>query len=336
MATDEELPDKLNKLQIAPVLPQAKLTANNTPLALNPFFGVSGDFAKSTKATNENDDEGKHRKSLWMPSRSVSCHRCRFRRASESSVLDELKHIPSSNTNLMGCPRLSLLNSGVLKQSLKKGVASAASSGSRKILLREPVLKALSFCLHPQSSARRKLTSSKNGEDGFELCNPNNERLPLTTKGMSDFRDLIDECHNLLKEDVQFSSRPDLISMPNRNSKTFTKMQSQTCSSKQRHRTNSKPKALDSSVTEDRIGGCVSDSVTDNSHNFNALAQPPLNVQRSGYAEQRCSTTCSQQAAGNSAVAPSDDITITELASYFDTFVHIPKKMSSMAEMMYI
>lgn len=46
------------------------------------------------------------------------------------------------------------------------------------------------------------------------------------------------------------------------------------------------------------------------------------------------STTCSHQA--RMSVAPPCDITIDELASYFETFVHIPKKMSSMAEMMYI
>lgn len=45
------------------------------------------------------------------------------------------------------------------------------------------------------------------------------------------------------------------------------------------------------------------------------------------------SSTCSQQARMNSS---SCDVTIDELASYFETFVHIPKKMSSMAEMMYI
>ncbi|XP_013172503.1 PREDICTED: uncharacterized protein LOC106121390 [Papilio xuthus] len=41
--------------------------------------------------------------------------------------------------------------------------------------------------------------------------------------------------------------------------------------------------------------------------------------------------TCSQQA-----LNPPCDVTIDELASYFETLVHIPKKMSSMAEMMYI
>lgn len=40
---------------------------------------------------------------------------------------------------------------------------------------------------------------------------------------------------------------------------------------------------------------------------------------------------CSQQA-----LNPPCDVTIDELASYFETLVHIPKKMSSMAEMMYI
>lgn len=45
------------------------------------------------------------------------------------------------------------------------------------------------------------------------------------------------------------------------------------------------------------------------------------------------SSTCSQQARMNTSNC---DVTIDELASYFETFVHIPKKMSSMAEMMYI
>lgn len=42
--------------------------------------------------------------------------------------------------------------------------------------------------------------------------------------------------------------------------------------------------------------------------------------------------SCSQQALNEA----NCDVTIDELASYFETFVHIPKKMSVMAEMMYI
>lgn len=44
--------------------------------------------------------------------------------------------------------------------------------------------------------------------------------------------------------------------------------------------------------------------------------------------------SCSHQARMNTATPC--DVTIDELASYFETFVHIPKKMSTMAEMMYI
>lgn len=47
--------------------------------------------------------------------------------------------------------------------------------------------------------------------------------------------------------------------------------------------------------------------------------------------KSRTGPSCSQQA-----LNPPCDVTIDELACYFETFVHIPKKMSSMAEMMYI
>lgn len=46
------------------------------------------------------------------------------------------------------------------------------------------------------------------------------------------------------------------------------------------------------------------------------------------------SASCSTQARLSNAMPC--DITIDEMASYFETLVHIPKKMSSMAEMMYI
>lgn len=48
-------------------------------------------------------------------------------------------------------------------------------------------------------------------------------------------------------------------------------------------------------------------------------------------------TCCSQQAL-NPALVEEDDVddtTVEELAAYFDCLVHIPKKMSQMAEMMY-
>ncbi|XP_052872242.1 uncharacterized protein LOC128277764 [Anopheles cruzii] len=50
-------------------------------------------------------------------------------------------------------------------------------------------------------------------------------------------------------------------------------------------------------------------------------------------ASSTASASCSQQARLN--IMPCD-VTIDEMASYFETLVYIPKKMSSMAEMMYI
>ncbi|XP_044751930.1 uncharacterized protein LOC123311880 [Coccinella septempunctata] len=61
-------------------------------------------------------------------------------------------------------------------------------------------------------------------------------------------------------------------------------------------------------------------------------ARSPNKVQRSD--SSNVGTSCSTQARMNT--APPCDVTIDELASYFETLVHIPKKMSSMAEMMYI
>lgn len=57
---------------------------------------------------------------------------------------------------------------------------------------------------------------------------------------------------------------------------------------------------------------------------------------QSGTNKQSRGQSCSQQARMTSNSNSCDDVTIDELASYFDLFVHIPKKMSHMAEMMYI
>ncbi|CAH1165847.1 unnamed protein product [Phyllotreta striolata] len=59
-----------------------------------------------------------------------------------------------------------------------------------------------------------------------------------------------------------------------------------------------------------------------------------INADKCESSVPRCVETCSNQARLNA--HPPCDITMDELASYFETFVHIPKKMSSMAEMMYI
>ena len=67
-----------------------------------------------------------------------------------------------------------------------------------------------------------------------------------------------------------------------------------------------------------------------------SLQQSPNSSSTSPTASSSSSSaSCSTQARLNGSSMPCD-ITIDEMASYFETLVHIPKKMSSMAEMMYI
>ncbi|XP_072386331.1 uncharacterized protein [Diabrotica undecimpunctata] len=88
------------------------------------------------------------------------------------------------------------------------------------------------------------------------------------------------------------------------------------------------------------INGCELLSIRNNDSNLDRYSAPSFliaqyqnNTQRSDSTSQNIGS-CSHQARMN--VNPPCDVTIDELASYFETFVHIPKKMSSMAEMMYI
>lgn len=324
MATEDELPTKLGKLEITPNLRQVKLLGNNLPVQFNPFFQLE-------LKDIEPDNKSEQKKLLNNnKTQNQNCRRCRFRRASES-FLDELKH-SSANTSsdVLECTKTP--TSGVLKQTLKKTTSySGGCATNRKVVLREPVLKALQTCLHPHNNVRRKLLAT--------VANtkvPAGNEGPMATKGMSDFRDLIEECRNLLSEDVDFSGRLNQICLNNRNSKNFTTMQIP--NNKSRNNKNTKVNTAISSVRSPATPPL-------NAHQSNAQAVSSSShssrVQQRNSEQlinpSRCNTSCSQQA-GNSATstAACDDVTIDELACYFETFVHIPKKMSSMAEMMYI
>ncbi|CAH0547771.1 unnamed protein product [Brassicogethes aeneus] len=88
------------------------------------------------------------------------------------------------------------------------------------------------------------------------------------------------------------------------------------------------------------LNGCEQLSLnTSSSSDSNVYTSPSFLNARSQSSTNICRSdsnigSCSHQARMN--LAPPCDVTIDELASYFETFVHIPKKMSSMAEMMYI
>lgn len=348
MATEDELPEELDKLEITPVLPHIKLLDSNLPVQLNPFFENE---LKETGPDSKIDlDAGTSTTSLQATASLnatrtaiVNCRRCRYRRASES-VLDELKHnsLNAAGETVESCRTPP---NGVLKQTLKKTTTSSVGGpGNRKVLIREPILKALQTCLHPHSNVRRKLLASANTSTA---ATTGGNEGPLTSKGISDFRDLIDECRNLLAEDVDFSGRLNQISLSNRNSKNFTtiqtpKIQNNKLRNNRRPILNTATLSLPSpelaTASDAHNMPLLQPSLLASSINSTSLQQRNNSNLSPEHASNhaRCSTSCSQQAGNSAAAAACDDVTIDELASYFDTFVHIPKKMSSMAEMMYI
>ena len=122
---------------------------------------------------------------------------------------------------------------------------------------------------------------------------------------------------NLLNLENDVKGRFGLVSPDQRTSKNFTTMQSSMLS-----------RSLFSNKERNSFA-----------HTGAQACSPERNI--GSNTRSNTSTSCSQQA-GNGAAGisnssgTSDDVTIDELASYFETFVHIPKKMSTMAEMMYI
>ncbi|KAL9928512.1 uncharacterized protein ACN427_006218 isoform 2-T2 [Glossina fuscipes fuscipes] len=228
--------------------------------------------------------------------------------APTASDMVEISVLRYSLLNGCGC-RLRRSSESVLDElKATKGVQVSKKSittqaGYRRTVLREPVLKALHF--HSQGRARRRYFSSGSSE-----------------------------CCNISGDDDADGNQK---SLDNRISKNFTTMQPSVKTNKLprirssvRIYTRSRPKHV-----------CYRNWSTTNSlrdHLQNCTNQP---LPKSTASDPEISTnarhgnSCSQQAAGNSATAICDDITINELASYFDTLVHIPKKMSPMAEMMY-
>lgn len=195
--------------------------------------------------------------------------------------------------------------SGVQKLQVKKNKMSALKSG----LLREPRLRIVNdnICkkcifgtrinqLIPVNSDEK---NSSNAEES--QSNINNES---SLNNSCSFRDLVDEL-NILLDESKSKKKLD-CSLPISNS-SFSKWQKD-------------PK-------------CSSRSTANKRDHKNDYQGPSYR----GRTSITTPLSCSQEASNTSPNSRNcDDVTIVELASYFDTMVHIPKKMSSMAEMMYI
>ncbi|XP_017075527.1 uncharacterized protein LOC108110807 [Drosophila eugracilis] len=235
--------------------------------------------------------------------RSQHRWKCRPRRRSESCLQDckqDDSFVPAESFEIVSPLSCS---HGVQKQTQKRNYHAPA----RKSIFRQPILKALNSCDHGKWIVRSgRIISCKLNEESSDINGLVNEDLKSSCSCAC--RDIIGECNYMLGE----SKRSTLG-----NSWHLTK---------------------NCNLTKARHSGSVVEGPGPSglhSHKSDSFAVSAAT--RSLSAVSLMGATCSQQASYNSASPGNcDDVTIGELASYFDTIVHIPKKMSSMAEMMYI
>lgn len=230
---------------------------------------------------------------------------CRIRQKSESTLDSDIKSRPPSPTSSSTIRIRTILHQH--QRSFKP---------KKKPVLRDPIMKSIQNCFHHKSlrkSCPANLEPSTSTRDpqfleALNLASVTTRNGDTKTSSPLDFRDLIEQCKEL---GYNKSKTSDFLAHTKK-SKNFNSIQTTD------NRTKAIPKLRNcpSCSQQARIngsGGQNNNSVDNNSPSSNNVSN-------------------SMAVAG----APPDDVTIDELASYFETFVHIPKKMSSMAEMMYI
>lgn len=188
-----------------------------------------------------------------------------------------------------------------------------ANHRNQRKLLHEPILKLVSKCIHQKRLLAQKDSTAQPLDNTSVINLEPSERvdyIPEVTASSSnqlDYRILVENCASLRLESRQQSAN--------------NKIDKETKQKKKR------PLHGSSDDEDDDVDEIVhAAKVTPSSIDPNTTNLPNNQISPT--------STCSQQARMN--VTPPCDVTIDELASYFETFVHIPKKMSTMAEMMYI
>ncbi|XP_016925796.3 uncharacterized protein [Drosophila suzukii] len=230
--------------------------------------------------------------------RSQHRWKCRPRRRSESCLQDCKQEDSFLPTESFEIVSPLSCSHGVQKHSQKRNYHAPA----RKNILRQPILRSLNGCEHGKWIVRSgRIVPCKPKEESSDIVGQVNEEMKSSCSCA--FRDVIGECNAMLDE-----------------SKRSTLGNSW-------HLSTSKARRSESAIEEPGPSGLQS-------HKSDSAISAAT---RSLSAVSLMGATCSQQASYNSTNPGNcDDVTIGELASYFDTIVHIPKKMSSMAEMMYI
>lgn len=232
--------------------------------------------------------------------------------------------------------------------------------GEKKTLVRESILKNIGKCVHQnilkQNSIAKELVKNQRFANTFApsvaQLKPSLSENNLVkgfnndaSDDMLDFRLLVDQCSELTLSTSSGSKTVENSNFSNSSFKalrqrdfttnnstrvpvTMTGVSRKTQRARQLKRCNSTSSLESDSSSNSGIGLCSSTGVSPQNPPQTNSHQSPSSSSPSS------SASCSTQARLNSTMPC--DITIDEMASYFETLVHIPKKMSSMAEMMYI
>ncbi|XP_017042805.1 uncharacterized protein LOC108089181 [Drosophila ficusphila] len=233
--------------------------------------------------------------------RSQHRWKCRPRRRSESCLQDckqDESFAPAVSFDIVSPLSCS---HGVQKHFQKRNYLAPA----KKNLFRQPILKSLYGCEHGKCIVRSgRMLICKPKDETSDIVGLDND--DLRPNGPCVFREVIGECNAMLDE-----SKKSSLGNSWHLSKNYSSLRAQHSGSDLDESGSSGPQSH------------KGDSVSVATRSLSAVSL--------------MGATCSQQASYNSTNPGNcDDVTIGELASYFDTIVHIPKKMSSMAEMMYI
>lgn len=241
--------------------------------------------------------------------------------------------------------------------------------GEKKTIVREAILKNIGKCVHQNLAKQNALSKELAGQREQQQrlsstflpapspLKPSRSENNLS-KGFNqdagddilDFRLLVAQCSELTLSNGSKSSdfsrnsfktlrQPEIFSSHNTPA-SFVGPSRRNRRARQLKRYNS-TSSLESDSSSSGIGGGGSSNVpttSGSSPRTHSSQQQPSQQQSPSSSSPTASTSsasCSTQARLNGSSMPCD-ITIDEMASYFETLVHIPKKMSSMAEMMYI
>jgi hypothetical protein len=288
---------------------------------VNPFsqYGAdgSGGACRKIKKLNPIDETFGKLSFSGEECASTSCH-CNIQHSVISSPPHDNPCDGWASHNLIHrvCPTVNFKRSLVRKSKLGVVCGAVRKEGKRNNILKEPVLKLpkpMQNTLPPSKDSAGIFLMSKLSADKKLVVRGN------VTGSSSDVASSSD-CQGLSVQ--TFISEQDFKSVLSLSPKDPSRDRSQSFNATSFHHMRSdcrsEPRAENRVSSESTCVGCV----------VKKLAA-------TGLTHSNGNSSCSQQAR-MTASSSCDDVTIDELASYFDVFVHIPKKMSHMAEMMYI